>query len=200
MVQRPARNNACLSRDPETVCPDFTPHDVAKLINIMTDRLYNKYEELWLGMVNSAKGVSKIGGSKLRTYCLFKRSFNIENYLAVLPFEKRRMLTKLRISYHQLAIEKGRYKNIPVDQRFCDTCKENVVEDELHFLLECKMYNTERDLLYQQLSSFTDFVHMSKQEKAIFLFSCMDGDSEVIRLVGDFVYKCFHLKEEAKQL
>jgi hypothetical protein len=48
----------------------------------------------------------------------------------------RRMLTKLRISAHSLAIETGRYgtTKIPADQKFCKFCPTNV-EDEVHFII-----------------------------------------------------------------
>ena len=48
-------------------------------------------------------------------------------------------------------IEVGRYEKIPKDQRFCPTC-ENKVEDEIHFLIECKAYDSMRkNLLHYAL-------------------------------------------------
>jgi hypothetical protein len=45
----------------------------------------------------------------------------------------RQLITKFRSSDHNLEIEKGRYKNIPCQQRLCNTC--NNIEDEDHFFL-----------------------------------------------------------------
>ena len=57
-------------------------------------------------------------------------------------------LAKLRISNHQLEIEIGRYKKKVIDQRLRKTCNENgCVEDEFHFLMTCKAYQTERNFL-----------------------------------------------------
>ena len=50
-------------------------------------------------------------------------------------FPEKKKLTKFRISSHKLQIEKGRYSNVPVEQRICKMCKQDV-EDEIHFLLE----------------------------------------------------------------
>ena len=47
------------------------------------------------------------------------------------------------LSYHNLAIERGRYENTPRDERICKNCNLNMVENEYHFLLVCPMY---RDL------------------------------------------------------
>jgi hypothetical protein len=49
---------------------------------------------------------------------------------------QRNILSKFRISSHNVEIEKGRYMNIPAEQRICRLCKLDV-ENEIHFLLEC---------------------------------------------------------------
>ena len=50
-------------------------------------------------------------------------------------------MTKLRLSGHTLEIERGRYKDTPQEERYCEYCKSMlgklVVEDEEHFLLVC---------------------------------------------------------------
>ena len=47
---------------------------------------------------------------KLDTYFTIKQNFGLEPYLTILKkFERRRSLTKFRISCHNLMIEKGRY-------------------------------------------------------------------------------------------
>ena len=49
---------------------------------------------------------------KLRTYFCFKPNFKKENYLHVIKNrDVRECFTQFRISAHQLAIERGRYKN-----------------------------------------------------------------------------------------
>ncbi len=60
-------------------------------------------------------------------------------------------ITKLRISAHDLLIERGRYfrPKIPREQRLCTTC--NKVEDEEHFLLFCTKYSTLRSTTFQRL-------------------------------------------------
>ena len=73
----------------------------------------------------------------------------MENYVVTVPFQKRKMFTLLRISAHQLNIEKGRHMSIQKRliyivifvtectcnrfkyNRLCHYC--NLVEDENHF-------------------------------------------------------------------
>ena len=59
----------------------------------------------------------------------------MESYLSISNFEYRKLITKLRISEHNLLIEKGRHLNIPREQHLCSHCK--CIDDEKHFLLHC---------------------------------------------------------------
>ena len=50
-------------------------------------------------------------------------------------------LSKLRMSSHRLAIESGRWArptSTPINERKCVHC--NVLEDEFHFVIECKLF------------------------------------------------------------
>ena len=60
----------------------------------------------------------------------------------------QKSLTKLRISAHKLEIENGRYNRKSVADRVCKKCNYNKVEDEIHFICECSLYNAERIRLF----------------------------------------------------
>ena len=84
---------------------------------------------------------------KLRFYSKICTSFDLKQYLSFdLPKFNRSLITKIRISAHQLAIETGRYMKppLPVPERFCKNCK-NKVEDEKHFILYCPLYKNLRN-------------------------------------------------------
>jgi hypothetical protein len=55
------------------------------------------------------------------------------SYIPISNFEYRKLITKLRISEHNLSIEKGRHLNIPREQRLYSHCK--CIDDKKHFLL-----------------------------------------------------------------
>jgi hypothetical protein len=84
--------------------------------------------------------------SRLRTYKLINADFTQPKHLG-LPYENRKVISKIRCSNHPLAIEKGRQKKpkTPRDERICTLCAEQVVEDEEHFLLNCGTYSILRE-------------------------------------------------------
>ena len=80
--------------------------------------------------------------------------WTIKSYLILY---QRNILANFRISSHKLEIEKGRYMNIPAEQRVCRLCKLDV-ENEIHFILECpSLANTMREILAQIKSHFSNF-------------------------------------------
>ena len=76
--------------------------------------------------------------SKLFLYSKLKSDIKLEDYLkSERNFKIRQLLTKFRLSDHNLEIELGRYKNIPRNQRHCEFCK--TLDDEFHFFFDCKV-------------------------------------------------------------
>jgi len=50
-----------------------------------------------------------------------------------------------------LRIETGKWFKFDVEQRLCQQCQSNKIEDELHFLFECNLYQDMRTELFSQL-------------------------------------------------
>ena len=97
-------------------------------------------------------------GKKLRTYRKFKNAHKLEPYLSKISNPQvRRELTKFRISAHKLMIEVGRHGNINLDERICTVCPMQEIEDELHSLLRCSHYATERLSLNEKLKTIYDW-------------------------------------------
>ena len=96
---------------------------------------------------------------KLTYYNSIKSVFAREPYLSqCMGFSHRSRTTQLRISAHDLQIERGRYLNLPRDERICTWCKttlgQNIVEDEKHTLFECDLYSNLRNKLINNLNKF----------------------------------------------
>ena len=77
---------------------------------------------------------------KLRTYNLIADFTSPKVYLLKpLSFIQRKFMAKIRLGVLPIRIETGRYER-PVkaaDQRICQQCSLGLVENEIHFLLEC---------------------------------------------------------------
>lgn len=135
--------------------------------------LKEKYKNIWHDQV--FKDYPNLDhGSKLRTYRKFKCNFSFENYLSWGDYRKRKILTKFRISAHDLEIEKGRHSGIKLNQRLCKLCSLEV-EDEVHFLLKCPKLDIIRTSHLNQISlKFKNFDQLKCDEKFIWLMSSED--------------------------
>ena len=54
-------------------------------------------------------------------------------------------------------IETGRYNRhhkIPVNERYYNYCKNKSIEDEIHFVLTCKLFETEREFFNKKLYEY----------------------------------------------
>ena len=74
------------------------------------------------------------------SYTTHKNDYTMEAYLIYVRIKKHcNSLAKLRLSDHQLHIQNGRQTRpkTPQNLRTCKKCPEHV-EDEAHFLLQCK--------------------------------------------------------------
>ena len=102
---------------------------------------------------------SKVRNSiKLRTYIKFKFDHSLEEYLFYIPDTRWiKALSRLRISSHMLEIERGRHvkpQKIPLEQRTCQRCTLNSVDDEIHFQL-LALTSLRSELVYLPKASYS---------------------------------------------
>jgi hypothetical protein len=90
--------------------------------------------------------------SKLRLYRQIKTRLKLEEYVVELDREKRRHLTMLRGGTNNLRIDVGRRRNLREEERTCQACLSEEVEDEKHFLLRCPMYVRERVQMFGRIA------------------------------------------------
>ena len=107
---------------------DITSNDILHiLLQTVKEHLVKKDTHQWKLSVASEP--------KLRTYALFKINLKTELYVSLLiPKCKRSIFCQFRSGILPLATETGRYRNVPADERLCEICNLNLVEDEIHFL------------------------------------------------------------------
>ena len=112
--------------------------------------------------------------SKLRTYALIKTETGCEKYLEEIKnITTRQALTKFRLSNSLLNIEKLRHTTpmTPKEERFCPFCP-TVVEDEVHFLIDCPIYAYPRDEMIKSILHKTPLFNLkSPKQKFLYLMA-----------------------------
>ena len=78
---------------------------------------------------------------KLHTFSQLAPTFQTAHYAKTLPRNLRTTIARMRAGVLPLAIETGRWRGQPVEQRRCPVCPGQIVEDEFHFLCECPCYD-----------------------------------------------------------
>ena len=71
----------------------------------------------------------------------------------------------MRVSAHDLEIEKGRHHNIQRNLRLCKNCSTQILENEFHFMLVCTKH---RCLRTKYLKPY--YLHWSSIQKLTNLF------------------------------
>ena len=130
---------------------------------------------------------------KLRTYKLFKNTYESEPYVTrYLSRSSRSIFSQFRTGILPLRIETGRYNNVPLQDRLCVYCQEEEIEDEFHFLLECPLYTDMRqDLLSQCNQLEPNFQDFSKDSKLKLIL----GDERILSNAVHFVVNAYHKRK-----
>jgi hypothetical protein len=173
---------------PLSVLSNYTLQQFSRLIN---DGITTSLESEWQDSINKPGNHKKNEGNKLRTYATFKSQFQFEPYLIhVRNRQHRRSLCQFRTSCHKLNIERGRYHNIRVADRICPFCNQNKVEDEMHFFLECPLYDDERNTYLQKV--FSECPQLRTLHKSmLFLWILTAEDRHICSETANFVHTCF---------
>ena len=70
-----------------------------------------------------------------------KTIYESSSFISVLENNcQRNIISKNRLSSHDLKIETGRHNKTERKNRICDLCSLNDIEDEFHFTLICPIY------------------------------------------------------------
>ena len=100
-------------------------------LDVLTARLKRLNREKWMK--------SACAMPKLRTFVdIYDECDHRGLVYANLTRRQRSMVTKLKIGILPLAIETGRFLDVPLEYRTCQICEDNLLEDEYHFLLYCE--------------------------------------------------------------
>lgn len=164
--------------------------DVKNMKAVIKRDTNEKFKQLFLNKIEQYDESSK--------FLLYKKlnpSLEGEFYLKSSNFTIRNTFTKLRISDHNLEIERGRYFKIPRQERLCKVC--NDIEDEAHFILKCKTNEKLRESLFNSLQQENNQFHlMSSEQKLVYLLN--PTNFKHIRMFGFFLKQSLELRAEVQ--
>ena len=55
--------------------------------------------------------------------------------------QKRALTAQLRMGILPIKIETGQFRDMPLEERICELCRMNEIEDEEHILCKCPVYD-----------------------------------------------------------
>ena len=128
---------------------------------------------------------------KLRTYREIKYDYSTENYVSYnLTKKKRSLCAQIRGGILPLNIETGRYVGLEEDERICQMCELNEIENEYHFVLYCPFYCKVREELFNSIN----YVHMLDTSDSQ-LINCL-FEKHVFRM-AKYLEKAWALRKKA---
>ena len=154
--------------------------DINLFLNVFKRRVDDNFIQKWSTELNES--------SRALFYRQFS-SYEFAKYLNIINIAKyRTAFTRLRLASHRLEVECGRWRkpvSVPFQDRKCKQC--NTLEDEYHFLIECKNYIELRKAYIKPYY----WKHPSN-------FKCIQlltsGNKVELRKLSVYIYKAFELR------
>ena len=152
-------------------------------LQMVRSNLLEKQNSEWKTSVN--------GKPKLRFYVKFKPTMALEKYVSLnLTPSQRSLLAQIRSGTLPLNIKTGRVRNLKVEDRLCNVCSLNAVEDELHFIFECSLYEDDREKFFTDIvREEQEFVYMCLEDQLVVLFS------KYPRKLSKFIHSSFNKRK-----
>jgi len=153
--------------------------------NSVRSKIFNLFSAKWQSEIPGFPSLDK----------LFKTENILEKYLHIIRDERhRKAFTRLRLHSHDLAIETGRRMRpkTPRPLRLCVYCNANQIEDEIHFLISCPLYQNLRNTLNQFILGMTP-------ENA-FVLLLHSTTPNILRKTAEFIYLAFILRSNTPRV
>ncbi len=180
-------NKSNFSSHVNQICSDldykdcFTNRKVLSLTNVKL-KLVECLESKWRRKAESM--------DKLNIYSKIKTTFGPKRYLLInIDRYEKSLLSQLRYGILPLRVETGWFIGENHNDRKCMLCNSGNVEDQLHFLFDCNLYNSQRQELFIKAREKIDgWDNMTEYDKLFQLFSKMT------RILAKYVKNTFLLR------
>ena len=150
------------------------------------------FEKLKDGFIRESIAKINSDQSKLRTYAKLKTVIGFEDYLkSIENIMDRTAITKIRLSNHELSIEKGRHQGLGINERLCPFC-ENEIETEQHFLIRCEKFKPHRAKFFAGIKEINnDFDNLDENEKFRFTMTHL----EALKQTGAYLNRTLQVRK-----
>ena len=126
----------------------------------------------------------------LKLFKLFKTYPSLEKHLEDnIQLKYVKSLSKFRLSDHKLMIEEGRraIPKVPREDRKCEEC--NIIEDEIHFLIDCDKHAYQRESAFQAIQNIVPNFKEITNSKDKFIFLMSQENIKVSRILANFIFE-----------
>ena len=144
-----------VSNTSHSVGSSYTKSESSDIVSVVQSKLFDIYKTKWLNIISSDSGVSWTQNeNKVRKYKLCKINYETEPYVKtpILSRGQRSALAKFNCGMAPMKIEIGRYSQTTICERICFNCTK-LVEDEIHVLILCRVYQNIRGTLFEKAAS-----------------------------------------------
>ena len=103
-------------------------------------------------------------------YTQLKSDIVTEKYLEInLTRRQWSLVVQLRLGILPISLETGRYFRIPIEMRYCKICKQNIIEDAVHFYASVVNIYERQQLLSNTSISLCKYWSLSEIETFFYL-------------------------------
>ena len=169
----------------------MSKYEIDLFLRGLKNKIHSYYFNYWLSEIND-----RDKNPILRTYCSFKSHLKAEQYISCkIPTKYKRLIAQLRVSSHHLGIETGRHQKpvIPSNRRYCKFCPDqDAIDDEKHFILDCKFHIAERESLLLVIRTTDKFLSTDVNNKDMLFRYIMSNENPIIiEALGKYIEQGF---------
>ena len=185
-----------------------------RVTNILKKTLQSKFEIFWKDAINDPKmGTDNVSHNKMRFYNQLKSCFAREPYIDNVPNRNQRSwLQRLRTSAHSLAIERGRYTNVPLAARYCVYCVppgggdgeehgegdshgQREIDSEVHFIARCPRFKHKRACFLKRLECLVPTIGTMSELNLVKTILC-PATPQTAKLADKFIGIMFKIRAD----
>ena len=171
------RNQTGLMQKIDQLCIKYNTSPIK--LNENNEKLFTSHIKQNIRKTLTARQLKLIDTNrKLDFYASFRKDTRKNDCLDVINNPHDRIaINKFRLGNHKLRIETGRHTipKTPINLRICSFCHSNEVENEIHFLFSCQLYDILRLKFFNDLTDkYSLFKELDSNAKVLFLFNSID--------------------------